>query len=77
MVRLLGPWFEAPPDSDDAQRAATEAAAKAQTRTAEHLLSVRLEQLHARAAPSRSGPRRGRGVCPSLPPARWTARPWR
>ncbi|MFG3430341.1 hypothetical protein [Streptomyces californicus] len=33
-------------DSDDAQRAATEAAAKAQTRTSEHLFAVRLEQLH-------------------------------
>ncbi|MFE6460031.1 hypothetical protein ACFVP0_21600 [Streptomyces cinereoruber] len=36
---------------DAAQRAATEAAAKAQNRTAEHRLVVRLEQLHAQARP--------------------------
>ncbi|WP_172387103.1 hypothetical protein [Streptomyces sp. MNP-20] len=64
------PWFQALPDSDDAQRAATEAAARAQTRTAEHLLAVRLEQLHtqARPEPVRSGRLRGRGACPSSPP---------
>ncbi len=50
-TELAKPWFQALPDSDDAQRAATEAAAKAQTRTAEHLLAVRLEQLHAQARP--------------------------
>ncbi|WP_435600534.1 hypothetical protein [Streptomyces sp. C10-9-1] len=45
------PWFRALPDSDDAQRAATEAAAKAQARTAEHLLAMRLEQLRTQANP--------------------------
>ncbi|MFC8009273.1 hypothetical protein [Streptomyces cinereoruber] len=57
-TELSKPWFRAVPDSDDAQRAATEAAAKAQTRTAEHLLAVRLEQLHtlARPEPVRSAP---------------------
>ncbi|MFF9593846.1 hypothetical protein ACF1FX_32460 [Streptomyces sp. NPDC014646] len=50
-TELAKPWFQALPDSDDAQRAATEAAAKAQARTAEHLLAVRLEQLHAQARP--------------------------
>ncbi|MGW4359467.1 hypothetical protein ACWEKU_12005 [Streptomyces californicus] len=49
-AQLAKPWFKALPDSDDAQRAATEAAAKAQTRTAEHLLAVRLEQLYERSA---------------------------
>ncbi|EDY49185.1 hypothetical protein SSCG_02214 [Streptomyces clavuligerus] len=39
------------PDSDDAQRTATEAAAKAQTRTSEYLLAVRLEQLRTQARP--------------------------
>ncbi|MFC8270374.1 hypothetical protein ACFUIZ_32335 [Streptomyces cinereoruber] len=51
-TELAKPWFRALPDSDDAQRAATEAAAKAQTRTAEHLLAVRLEQLHTQARPA-------------------------
>ncbi len=57
-TELAKPWFRALPDSDDAQRAATEAAAKAQTRTAEHLLAVRLEQLRtqARPAPVRPAP---------------------
>nr|WP_238842359.1 hypothetical protein [Streptomyces sp. FR1] len=50
-TELAKPWFQALPDSDDAQRAATEAAARAQTRTAEHLLAVRLEQLHAQVRP--------------------------
>ncbi|MEU8622655.1 hypothetical protein [Streptomyces sp. NPDC048623] len=50
-TELAKPWFQALPDSDDAQRAATEAAARAQTRTAEHLLAVRLEQLHTQARP--------------------------
>ncbi|MFJ3505313.1 hypothetical protein [Streptomyces sp. NPDC090135] len=50
-TELGKPWFQALPDSDDAQRAATEAAAQAQTRTAEHLLAVRLEQLHTQARP--------------------------
>ncbi|OII64363.1 hypothetical protein BJP40_02290 [Streptomyces sp. CC53] len=51
-TELAKPWFQALPDSDDAQRAATGAAAKAQTRTAEHLLAVRLEQLHIQARPA-------------------------
>ncbi|WP_145953727.1 MULTISPECIES: hypothetical protein [Streptomyces] len=34
------------PRTHDALRAATEAAAQAQTRTVEHLLAVRLKQLH-------------------------------
>ncbi|MFC7795720.1 hypothetical protein [Streptomyces cinereoruber] len=57
-TELAKPWFRALPDSDDAQRAATEAAAKAQTRTAEHLLAVRLEQLRTqtRPAPVKSAP---------------------
>ncbi|MFE4660568.1 hypothetical protein ACFRFJ_28235 [Streptomyces hydrogenans] len=50
-TELTKPWHQALPDSDDAQRAATEAAAKAQTRTAEHLLAAWLEQLHAQARP--------------------------
>ncbi|MEU9298503.1 hypothetical protein [Streptomyces sp. NPDC048266] len=50
-TELAKPWHRAMPDSDDAQRAATEAAVKAQTRTAEHLLAVRLEQLHTQARP--------------------------
>ncbi|MFE3122158.1 hypothetical protein ACFXHD_01930 [Streptomyces hydrogenans] len=50
-TELAKPWFQAMPDSDDALRAATEAAAGAQTRTAEHLLAVRLEQLRAQARP--------------------------
>lgn len=50
-TELAKPWHQALPDSDDAQRAATEAAAQAQTRTAEHLLAVRLEQLHTQARP--------------------------
>ncbi|MFF9425596.1 hypothetical protein [Streptomyces sp. NPDC014746] len=50
-TELAKPWHQALPDSDDALRAATEAAARAQTRTAEHLLVVRLEQLHALARP--------------------------
>ncbi|MFB7936937.1 hypothetical protein [Streptomyces sp. NPDC056049] len=50
-TELAKPWHQALPDSDDAQRAATEAAAKAQTRTAEHLLAVQLEQLHTQARP--------------------------
>ncbi len=45
------PWFQALPDSDDALRAATDAAAKAQARTAEYLLAVRLEQLRTQARP--------------------------
>ncbi|MFD3567401.1 hypothetical protein [Streptomyces sp. NPDC058667] len=45
------PWFQALPDSDDALRAATEAAAQAQARTAEYLLALRLEQLRAQAPP--------------------------
>ncbi|MFJ9434904.1 hypothetical protein ACIRQY_35430 [Streptomyces sp. NPDC101490] len=45
------PWHRAVPDSDDAQRAATEAAAKALNRTAEYLLAVRLEQLRTQARP--------------------------
>ncbi|MFC8175011.1 hypothetical protein [Streptomyces sp. NPDC057325] len=57
-TELSKPWFRAVPDSDDAQRAATEAAATAQTRAAEHLLAARLEQLHtlARPEPVRSAP---------------------
>ncbi|MEW2634521.1 hypothetical protein AB0903_23505 [Streptomyces sp. NPDC048389] len=53
------PWFRALPDSDDALRAATEAAAQAQARTAEYLLAVRLEQLRtqARPEPVRPAPR--------------------
>ncbi|MFE7512746.1 hypothetical protein ACFU8I_16245 [Streptomyces sp. NPDC057540] len=51
-TELAKPWHQALPDSDDAQRAATEAAATAQTRTAEHLLAVRLEQLHTQARPT-------------------------
>jgi hypothetical protein len=50
-TELAKPWHQALPNSDDAQRAATEAAAQAQTRTAEHLLAMRLEQLHAQARP--------------------------
>ncbi|MFC8294863.1 hypothetical protein ACFUJ0_10505 [Streptomyces sp. NPDC057242] len=50
-TELAKPWFQALPDSDDAQCAATEAATRAQTRTAEHLLAVRLEQLHTQARP--------------------------
>ncbi|MFJ7069737.1 hypothetical protein [Streptomyces sp. NPDC101115] len=50
-TELAKPWFQALPDSDDAQRAATEAAARAQTRTAEHLLAVRLELLRTQARP--------------------------
>ncbi|MFI8426041.1 hypothetical protein [Streptomyces sp. NPDC085479] len=61
-TELAKPWFQALPDSDDAQRAATEAAAKAQTRTAEHLLAVRLEQLHIQARPE------------PVRPAPWTQR---
>ncbi|WP_261993728.1 hypothetical protein, partial [Streptomyces sp. t39] len=61
-TELAKPWFQALPDSDDAQRAATEAAAKAQTRTAEHLLAVRLEQLHTQARPT------------PVRPAPWTQR---
>ncbi|MDV5143194.1 hypothetical protein R1T08_02430 [Streptomyces sp. SBC-4] len=45
------PWHQALPDSDDALRTATEAAATAQVRTAEHLLAVRLEQLRTQARP--------------------------
>ncbi|WP_329625922.1 hypothetical protein OG357_38460 (plasmid) [Streptomyces sp. NBC_01255] len=45
------PWFQALPDSDDALRAATEAAAQAQVRTAEYLLAVRLEKLRTQALP--------------------------
>ncbi|MFC8765123.1 hypothetical protein ACFUAG_31005 [Streptomyces sp. NPDC057193] len=45
------PWFQALPDSDDTLRAATQAAAQAQARTAEYLLAVRLEQLRAKALP--------------------------
>ncbi|MEU8764266.1 hypothetical protein [Streptomyces sp. NPDC048659] len=48
-TELAKPWFRSMPDSDDAQRAATEAAAQAETRTAEHLLAVRMEQLHTQA----------------------------
>ncbi|MEW1699448.1 hypothetical protein [Streptomyces sp. NPDC091278] len=57
-TELAKPWHQALPDSDDAQHTATEAAAKAQTRTAEHLLAVRLEQLHtqARLEPVRPAP---------------------
>lgn len=51
-TELAKPWHQALPDSDDALRAATEAAARAQTRTAEHLLTVRLEQLHTQARPT-------------------------
>ncbi|MFF3775743.1 hypothetical protein [Streptomyces sp. NPDC002232] len=51
-TELAKPWHQALPDSDDALRAATEAAARAQTRTAEHLLAVRLEQLHTQARPT-------------------------
>ncbi|WP_241847760.1 hypothetical protein [Streptomyces sp. CB02009] len=55
-TELAKPWFQALPDSDDAQRAATEAAARAQTRTAEHLLAVRLEQLRTQARPEQVRP---------------------
>ncbi|MFE5796285.1 hypothetical protein ACFQ8C_27415 [Streptomyces sp. NPDC056503] len=55
-TELDKPWHQALPDSDDAQRAATEAAAKAQTRTAQHLLAVRLEQLHTQARPEPGRP---------------------
>lgn len=61
-TELAKPWFQALPDSDDAQRAATEAAAKAQTRTAEHLLAARLEQLRTQARPE------------PVRPAPWTQR---
>ncbi|WP_435059729.1 hypothetical protein [Streptomyces sp. bgisy060] len=61
-TELAKPWHQALPDSDDAQRAATEAAARAQTRTAEHLLAVRLEQLHTQARPE------------PVPPAPWAQR---
>ncbi|MER7832187.1 hypothetical protein [Streptomyces sp. NPDC095602] len=50
-TELSKPWHQALPDSDDAQRAATEAATQAQTRTAEHLLAMRLEQLRTQAHP--------------------------
>ncbi|GGR48191.1 hypothetical protein GCM10010497_59490 [Streptomyces cinereoruber] len=50
-TELAKPWQQDLPDSDDAQRAATEAAAQAQTRTAEHLLAVRREQLHTPGPP--------------------------
>ncbi|MER8235807.1 hypothetical protein [Streptomyces sp. NPDC094049] len=50
-TELAMPWHRAVPDSDDAQRAATGAVARAQTRTAEHLLAVRLEQLRTQARP--------------------------
>ncbi|PLW66689.1 hypothetical protein C0036_21815 [Streptomyces sp. DJ] len=50
-TELAKPWHQALPDSDDALRAATEAAMQAQTRAAEHLLAVRLEQLHTQARP--------------------------
>ncbi|MER8233202.1 hypothetical protein [Streptomyces sp. NPDC094049] len=50
-TELAKPWYRAVPGSDDAQRAAAEAAAQARTRTAEYLLAVRLEQLRTRARP--------------------------
>ncbi|MER8235799.1 hypothetical protein [Streptomyces sp. NPDC094049] len=50
-TELARPWHQALPDSDDAQRAATGAVARAQTRTAEPLLAVRLEQLRTQAHP--------------------------
>ncbi|MFE3122286.1 hypothetical protein ACFXHD_02580 [Streptomyces hydrogenans] len=61
-TELAKPWHKALPDSDDALCAATEAAAAAQTRTAEHLLAVRLEQLHTQARPE------------PVRPAPWTQR---
>ncbi|MEU8765016.1 hypothetical protein [Streptomyces sp. NPDC048659] len=51
-TELAKPWHRSMPGSDDAQRAATEAAAQAQTRTAKHLLAVRLKQLHPQARPT-------------------------
>ncbi|OKJ48145.1 hypothetical protein AMK27_38825 [Streptomyces sp. CB02009] len=45
------PWHQSMPDGDAALRAATQAAATAQTRTAEHLLAVRLERLRAKGRP--------------------------
>ncbi|MEU5977688.1 hypothetical protein [Streptomyces sp. NPDC047315] len=50
-TELAKPWHRAVPDSDDALRAATDAAAKVQTRTAEYLLAVRLEQLRTQDRP--------------------------
>ncbi|MFE3074187.1 hypothetical protein [Streptomyces sp. NPDC059247] len=61
-TELAKPWHRAMPDSDDAQRAATEAAAQAQNRTAEHLLAVWLEQLRTQARPE------------PVRPAPWTQR---
>ncbi|MEU5161218.1 hypothetical protein AB0G74_16650 [Streptomyces sp. NPDC020875] len=51
-TELAKPWHRAVPDSDDTHRAATEAAARAQTRTAEHLLAARLEELHTQTRPT-------------------------
>ncbi|MFD9605268.1 hypothetical protein ACFQ6O_42535 [Streptomyces sp. NPDC056441] len=55
-TELGKPWHQALPDSDDALRAATEAAAQAQNRTAEHLLAARLEQLHTQTRPELARP---------------------
>ncbi|MFJ8692809.1 hypothetical protein [Streptomyces roseolilacinus] len=75
-TELAKPWHQALPDSDDALRAATEAAAQAQTRTAEHLLAVRLEQLHTQARPEPVRPAPWSQRLPELA-ARWMAKPWR
>ncbi|MFC9746349.1 hypothetical protein [Streptomyces niveus] len=45
------PWFRAIPNSADAVAAATQAADSARERTAQHLLTVRLEQLRTQASP--------------------------
>ncbi|MFF5491540.1 hypothetical protein [Streptomyces virginiae] len=51
-------WYQANPDGADAIAAAERAAQKARTRTAEHLLAVRLEQLRGQAADDRPAVRR-------------------
>ncbi|MGW6309587.1 hypothetical protein [Streptomyces niveus] len=52
------PWFRALPDSTAAIAAATQAAATARERAAQHLLSVRLEQLLTQT-PDRARTRQG------------------
>ncbi|KUH35240.1 hypothetical protein ATE80_30370 [Streptomyces kanasensis] len=76
-TELAKPWHQALPDSDDAQRAATEAAAKARPAPPSTCSPCGWSSCTPSPALSRSGPLRGRSACPSSPPARWTARPWR
>ncbi|GHG23857.1 hypothetical protein ACFFSH_38270 [Streptomyces filamentosus] len=75
-TELARPWHQALPDSDDTQRAATEAAAGHRPAPPSTCSPRSWSCCPLRPARSRSGPSRGRGVFPTSPPA-WAARYWK